>query len=319
MRKTYVSRGRLLSLIEQVYAAAEDGGLWQPLVASIADAVDATGATLLSHDLAAVGAAFSANLDPEALRLYNDHYNHVDTWAIAGAARARSAGYRAVIDDELVPRSDFLKTEFCAFVQRYDISSMMHANLRLDAVGTSGISLYRRRADPPFGAAETRFLDALSPHLRRALRMHERFARAAREQDLVLDGLNALRSGVLFVTGDARVIHANRAAQDMLGARDGLFLDGGRLTGTVPAITSSIRQLCADCAATTRGDGTGPGGPVALPRPSGRRDLQLLVCPVKRDEPFGLRDDRIAAVAFVTDPLTKNGFQIRRSCKPSMG
>jgi DNA-binding CsgD family transcriptional regulator len=88
----------------------------------------------------------------------------------------------------------------------------------------------------------------------------------------------------------------------MLEARDGLLLDRGCLTGNVPAITSSIRQLCADCAATTRGEGTSPGGPLALPRPSGRRELQLLVCPVKRAEPLGVRDDRIAAVVFVSDP-----------------
>jgi DNA-binding CsgD family transcriptional regulator len=293
----------LLALIEQTYDAAEDSRLWPALLVSIADAVAGTGASLLTHDLASHGAVLqTARLDPDCIRLYDEHYHQVDAWAHAPAARTLSLAGRVFPGEALLSRGDLEKTEYYEFTARYDKSRLLHAPLEAGAHGVSGLSLHRASRDPEFSDDEVRFLDALTPHLRRAVRMTQDFARAALEHQAALDSLDTLRRGVLFVAGDGRVLHANRAANAILEQRDGLSVDRLHLTAALPAMTSAVRRLCGECAQTTRGDGLQAGGALSLPKPSGGTPLQMLVCPVKRHELLGLREDRIGAVVFISDP-----------------
>lgn len=93
-----------------------------------------------------------------------------------------------------------------------------------------------------------------------------------------------------------------RSHHTLLALRDGLLLDKTIVSAASPASTRALRRLCADCAATTKGTGLSAGAALSLARPSGRAKLQVLVCPVKRIEALGVRDDRISAVVFVSDP-----------------
>ena len=197
---------RLLQLIELTYAAAEDRQLWQPLLASTAQAVGGVGACVISHDLVATGeAAVLAGFDPEALILYNEYYHALDAWALAPQASWRSSAGRAVPDQTILPRRDLEKTEFYEFVRRLGISRMMHASFESGEQGVMGISVYRSESEAPFEQPEVQFLEALVPHLRRSLRLHDVVARASREKGAALDGLDAVAHGVLLVTADARV------------------------------------------------------------------------------------------------------------------
>ncbi len=170
------------------------------------------------------------------------------------------------------------------------------------ARGIAGISFYREEGKHPFETPEVQFLDALTPHLRRALRLHDVVARAAHEREVALEGLDAVSYGVLLVTSEGRVMHANRAAQAIVRQRDGLMLDHSLLTAATASMTTRLRQLCMECARTSRGDAMYAGSELLLERPSGRRGLQVVVCPVKRNEPFGIDDDRVTAVVFVSEP-----------------
>ena len=154
----------------------------------------------------------------------------------------------------------------------------------------------------PFGDREVQFVQALLPHLCRSLQLHDLLARAAQDKQAALDGLDVVPLGVLLVTGDGRVVHANRVARQILDQRDGLVLDEGCLIASSPASTSLLRERCADCARTTLGERADAAGALAIRRPSGRRSLQVLVSPVKRHEPLGLRDDRVTAAVLVSDP-----------------
>jgi DNA-binding CsgD family transcriptional regulator len=304
MRRPRLTRTALLALIEQAYAAAEDAEAWAPLLIAIADALAGTGASLLSHDLAAGGAATRiARVDPEAQRLYNAYYHQVDAWALGAGARNLTAAGRIWPDHAIVPRADLEKTEYFPYVRRFGISRMIHAMLQVDARGgIVGLTVSRDEPAGAFGHDEVRFLETLAPHLERALRLRGLCARATADRDAALDGLDGLDYGVALVTNDARVLHANRLASAIIERRDGLLLERSSLRGASPAVTAALRRLCADAAETTAGGGLAAGGALSLPRPSGHRALQLVVCPVRRSNPLGLRDDRAAAILFIADP-----------------
>ena len=302
-RRTYLNQSRLLALIDSTYAAAEDFGLWEPLLRSIADAVGGTGACLLSHDLVASGSVLiMSELHPDVIAQYNAHYHKVDAWALAPHAHWADGGYATFADEEIVARGELRKTEFYPYVRKYGISRMMHANVHTDGRRVAGLSVYRHENDPAFGEPETRFLRALAPHLGRALRLQDLFAHAAHEREAALETLDRLPMGVLLVSGEGRVLHANGRANAILASRDGLHIDHSTLTASSPAGTSSLRRSIASCVTTTTGESLEPGGTILLPRPSGRRSFQVLVSPVKHAAPLGLGLECAAAIMFVVDP-----------------
>jgi DNA-binding NarL/FixJ family response regulator len=302
-RRTRLDQSTLLALVDAAYSAAEEHHRWEPLLASIADAVAGTAACLLVHNLVEAGNAFmAAGFDPEATRLYNEYYHRVDAWALAPAAMSLSRPMQATADQVYIPRSALQRTEFYPFVKRYGVSRMIHTTLRVDERGISGLSVYRGERDEPFGDREAAFLAALAPHLDRAVHLHDRLAQAAHERNAALDGLDNVPIGILLVTGEGHVVHANRSADRTLARRDGLFLDRSLLNAGAPHITAQIRQYCAECANTTLGRGMNAGGTISVPRPSGARNLQLLVSPVRRTQALGFSDDCVAAMVFVTDP-----------------
>jgi DNA-binding CsgD family transcriptional regulator len=303
MRKTRLDRSKLLELVDLTYAVAEDGQRWEPLLASIATAVGGVGACVLSYDFITSSAAtVLRGFDPEALRLANEQHGEVEAWALAPDAPWRSNSSRAISDPDLRSPGTFEKTRFHPFVRRFGDSRVMHATLHVDARRGTGIGVYRSETSPPFGDREQQFLEALTPHLRRGLRMHQLFVRAGHDKQAALDCLDAVSCGVMLVSGEGRVIHANRAAAAILKRHDGLFLDQSCLTAASSTVTSSIRRLCMNCARTTHGESTPASGALAVPQPSGRRNLQLLVSPVRRTEHLGWPHDQVTAVVFVTDP-----------------
>ena len=302
-RRTRLDQSTLLALIDGAYSAAEDATCWEPLLKSLSEAVGGTSACLISHDLVSSGTAVvMAGLHPDVVPLYNEHYHSVDAWALAPDTPWLARKYPTLEDDAVLLRTNLRKTEFYPYLLQYGISRMMHTTLRVAAQRvTSGLSIYRREADAGFCGAETRFLTALAPHLARALRLSDVLTGAAVQRDTALGALDALPLGVLLVTGEGHVLHANSAAAAILAVRDGLVLDRSLLTAAAPRLTSLIRRHCAECAKTTTGNGLNVGGAISLPRPSGARDLQLLVSPVRRTQALGLRHDRVAAIVFVSD------------------
>jgi len=59
-RRTRLDQSTLLALVDAAYSAAEEHHRWEPLLASIADAVAGTAACLLVHNLVEAGNAFMA-------------------------------------------------------------------------------------------------------------------------------------------------------------------------------------------------------------------------------------------------------------------
>ena len=205
MRRPCLTHSALLELIELAYTAAEDVRLWQTFVASTVDAVAATAGTLMSHNLAIVaGVLTQRRMEPDAPAECAERYHSADGWVTAAGARRRAIPARVPLGDELIERGALKRTDYFIYIQRYGVSRLIQATLEIGAEGVSGLSLFRAERDADFGEAERRFISALTPHVRRALRMTEALAQATIDQHAALDGLDALRRGVLLTTGDAR-------------------------------------------------------------------------------------------------------------------
>ena len=134
-------------------------------------------------------------------------------------------------------------------------------------------------AGDSFDRQEAALLSALMPHLQRAVQLHRRLADAQAVVRGSTSALDRLAHGVILVDASGRVMFANRTAEEILRARDGLSVHNRELFGARAQDTNGLRTLIADAVATSTGDGIGAGGMVMLGRPSGRAALRILVTP----------------------------------------
>jgi DNA-binding CsgD family transcriptional regulator len=221
-----MSPKRLLALTEEIYDAAAGGTPWAAVGSGLKALVGARSASLMAGDFLAGRAEIlcHADIPEEAAVAYRRHYRHVDLWtnrAAAALARGAAVGQapRVLVSGEVfVPDAEFLRSEFyCDFGRRYGLRYVVGTVVQLGEAGAMPIGLHRPHGMECFGAAERRLLDAVLPHLRRALQLRHRLngAAGAGAAPLGTAALDALSLGVLVVDAGLRVLVANAVAEAM--------------------------------------------------------------------------------------------------------
>ena len=116
-----------------------------------------------------------------------------------------------------MPDAEFLRSEFyCDFGRRYGLRYVVGTVVQLGEAGAMPIGLHRPEGMERFGAGEKRLLEAVLPHLRRALQLRHRLdGAAAAAAPPGTAALDALSMGVLVVDAELRVLVANAAAEAM--------------------------------------------------------------------------------------------------------
>ena len=296
-------RDHVLGLIQQLYAAPGTTDGWHTFLDALRVAVNGSAASLISHRLEAHqgNITVNAHADPEALRLYDQHWGSADPWAYS--PKLQVSRQSVVLGDELVPHWDVQRTAYYQnFARRYDIARTVAVMVEVgpDALSVVSINASERRG--PFGQREVALLQPLVPHIRRAIHLHRRLVTADAVSDNLASVLNASHRAVLLVDASGRVSFMNAAASQLNSIRDGLAVEHGDLRASRTGDTMRLRSIIATSIKTSNGQGIGVGGRLVLGRPSGRRPLVVFVCPVSRQRPMFPGVESASAAVFVTDP-----------------
>jgi len=293
VRETSTKRD-LARLTDLVYEAAADAQTWPSAMTEIADVLRAS-AMSLTVIAGAIGKprpfVVAPRNDPAWTAIY------LDRWAAQNLVRERGLGLPVGVPyrfEDLMPRAAFERTPFYNewfAPQRQNLGLFM--NLVKNGRTVSGIGFYRSRAEGGFGRNEEALLQALGPHLTRAVALNLRLARIGMERSASAEMLNCLEQGVLLVDAQARVLFANRAAEVLLREGSGLRMQDGCLAAATPAKSAALRRLIA-------GDGVDAGaGLLALPRVDGL-PMAAQVLSLKAETTW--LPQAPAAIVFVTDP-----------------
>ncbi len=158
-------------------------------------------------------------------------------------------------------------------------------------------------------AAETnalcRLFAALGPHMRRALSLDRRIAGTAPAGRAATAVLDRLAAAIIVLNEDGGLNLANRAAEALLQAGDGLALSrAGQLRGSDPGVTAQLTQMIERVVAARRTGSVETGASVILRRGPGRQPLSALILPMPHEgSRFGFSGaDGGAAMMVVTDP-----------------
>jgi PAS domain S-box-containing protein len=259
------------------------------------------------------GALIAPSLDSRFVESYRDRYFELDPWTAQAESLGVGASFlvRGARRDEKLAGSRFLRE----WLEPQDLASGSFLGCVVDRDernGTSLLSVFRRGRTQGAGAGAALLLRGLLPHLRRALRMHFQRLQLEEDRQALASALDLVPIGIVLVDGHGRLRATNRAAERLLGARDGICIGRDGLRAGRPEDTARLREALAR--ASRGAQPVGGGEALLLERPSGRQALQALVAtlgPHREDEAVGSS----LAGLFVGDPdeATEPGGDLLRS------
>jgi DNA-binding CsgD family transcriptional regulator len=286
-------------LVDSIYAALLGEAPWDDFLALFVRGLPNGKATLFVHDVdrGRGQLMLCAGIDTEFLRSYGAYYSQINPWMKRVGERPVGVAKRS---DAMLPRAALLQTEFYAgFLKPQGIEAGY--GMTLHAEGSMRFMLSVLHADLSFELDEpmTRVMTDLRPHLCRAFRFARRCAvdgKPSLDRDLV----DALGMGILYLSGERRVVYANVAAQALLERGDGLGLDAlGHLRVADPGCGGAIGDLLCLC----RADAGPVVRTVRIVRRNGGRPLQVVLFRPSRT-PAELFFGGGALVLIVVDPDT---------------
>ena len=289
-----------LPLVERLYDAVADDEAWPGFLDALAREVEGVVPGLYINERASDSALFVrvTGLDPEWAHAYDTYYKGCDLRRPRIQALPAGSVFvgSALVDDRKLVQSEFYN-DFLRPQGFYHI--MGGVPLENDDI-VAVLRVVRPRTAPPFGRREAALVHRLMPHLSRALRLHQRLTAATARRDDAVEVLDWFPTGVLLLDAASRVIAANRLAEDILAAGDGLRAGGDGLRAAIPAESATLRRLIAQSAGAPAPLDPS-GGVLNLTRPPPARPLNLLVAPL-RGKLLSREAPRADVVVFVTDP-----------------
>ena len=263
-------------LIGGIYDAAADPELWSNAIGQIVEATGCRTGVFYEHDLATHQSQPLGfhQFNTEFMQEYVAHYGALDPW------NARVMNWPVGVAAPtyvLMSEDDFRRTEFYQdYLRRtgafYGLGGLVErADGRIAVFGVQ-----RGYEDGRFPEESVSLVGALMPHLKRAYRLQSAIGRAQRERETFEETLRVIPQSVLIVDRDARLVFANRAAERLLAAGDGIKLTSGRLMAAHREDQTAFAALFNPVGALE-----GTSTVAALRRPLNRRPLLVQALPLR--------------------------------------
>ena len=260
------SEDTALNLVGMVYDAALDQSKWSNFLEAFALTVGGGSAILRSVDLQTHQAGFVASVgyDPAWQSAYCNHFVKVDY--LTPALNQMELG-EVKTSVQVLSLSEQRKTELYNdyFLPQDKIHAMASSVLAKDGSHTLMFAAQRGKRAGAFGEEQMRLMGILAPHVTRAVQVHRKLSNTLVEKEWALGALDQLRMGVILTNGTGAPLFVNRAAEQLLSARQGIDTRQGQLALPKPAETARLHQLVADAAQGAPGANRGGDMRIALP------------------------------------------------------
>lgn len=223
----------LSDLVHQIYDASVHPERWNAVVAAIAASLGSSKGLLFTPFLAPQhgGLIFPAGIDEAALQLWGSSYIDQDIWAQRAQARGQLRAGEVLIDDDIVPRAEFLASRFYReFLSTIGIGRVCTCIVFEGTPGlpATSISIFRDAHEPAFDRADARWLRLVATHVSRGLGLMQRLDTARLQYTSLLASLDRLSFGVVLLNQSMQVLHLNQAARGAVSRRDGISINANR-------------------------------------------------------------------------------------------
>lgn len=234
----------LLDLVGLVYATISEQQPWSSLATGLQQHLGAKAVSItlyhspeLSHDIQVMACEPGDQVDWLAVeRSYREHFAHID----ALHPKQVKPGQVVVLD---TPMIDPECADYFARLGIYgslrtcfnDPTSQMRCWVDIVRGSTQA-------ANTTSDAYARELLEVLAPHLSRALGLYAKLQQHKMHQDIYAMGLDHLALGCLMLDGQAHILCANQAANDILRPDVGLSIAGPRLLAQDTQVQHELNQ-----------------------------------------------------------------------------
>ena len=291
-----------------LYDTALGRATWSRVAEALGELLDCSSTYLGDPHQVSSQIAGMHGIPQRFLDLYREEYFKHDPWAL-GALRNKAQRRNDILDDATFDRSlfynDFLRRETDAY-------HLTGALLGLPGGRSLIVACQRPKLLESFPDEAVTQLDRLLPHISRAAEVHRNLLTTR-------DTLDHMPLGVLQLSRDGRLLHANTAAERILRDEDGLEIANGQIRAVGRTDDLALQRLISGAIEVSRGEvsrgevsrGRAPrdgGGYLRIGRKSEKTPYSVLVSPVGLDR-IVLSPASPAAFLFVSDPAAEGVVQ----------
>lgn len=280
---------RLLLLLHE---GVLDSRRWQQFLGAFAQHLDANAAVLVmqSPGAEAPGLVCTWGMRREDESAFTSHYFALDPFVQLPEGKV-------VTLHELVPREQLETSElYRDFLEPLDTVYNLGVDIREEHRLHVRLRISRSARVGDFSSAERCFCQLVVDHLRAAVRTHTELDLMRAERAAYADAMDHLTLAAFFLDESGRVLHTNAIAQRILTAHDGISLQDRTLTLWHPQDAQRFRAAVSRALEMRRTGQPGLVEVIRAQRPSGQRDLGVIVRPIPA-RPGDPRGSLTAAVA----------------------
>jgi DNA-binding CsgD family transcriptional regulator len=291
-----VQADALPKVIDQVYEAALRPELWRSLLSKVTDALGSDNAGIFTFP------------DPMArCSVWSEGNDEVvdwfvrDGWYLHNPRPARAlrvlGPLRAGTESDLFTPWELEHLPFNAEIQ-HRMGYRWDAGAILGEINGNAVlfTTQRRSTRERFERPETNAIEAIAPHLARAVQMTERLGLAKGEG--MLDALERMACAAVLIDYLGRPRRLNARAERLLG--HGINVVNGRLGATNKSADAMLQQLIGDTLCHRMGGLKPRAAAVALPRRLPRGPLVAYALPILGSAQDVLQ--QAAAILIIVDP-----------------
>lgn len=281
-------------LLLQLYATACEENGWTEFLRTLTREMRSSTAALMFHAKNGSVVHLDWGIDPDATRLYEQHFWQVDEWYLR--ARSKSHAGWVAPSQTLISTRELEKTEFYNdLLSHYDMVHQCGAVLEHEDSRISVLSLIRGAAAEPFDNSEVTLLRALIPHIQRAIQVYRKLSELELKKQTFAWSLDKVSFGIILLQQDGTVYFANRGALELASRANldirtkGISLVDSAQNRHLQALIASARVPRIHCAG---------GGLLKITSPSG--EFPTLVSPLRLAQDRMIERNYVAI--FISDP-----------------
>ncbi|MEZ5831484.1 MAG: LuxR C-terminal-related transcriptional regulator [Dongiaceae bacterium] len=239
-----VSLPKFEDIVDKIYAAVDESVLWSDVASDIARAAGAASCSMQIRSggtAKIVGAAGYRDFDA---KLYEQQYAPQDMRAqvLMGLPSDEVHLLHHYMPQERFTHSAYYNEFFHRITEGYWSAATWITLDRAAGVGL-GIGIHRPRRADPEDSAQLQILSSLSPHLRRAGRLHLKLNDVKTRVSQLSDALDVMKQPAILADSEGRIVIANEAAARLFDPARILGIDSsGKLVTCSPKATRQLRD-----------------------------------------------------------------------------
>ncbi len=277
-KETMARSAKTLETIDLLYQAAVTPELWPDALDGLAAATGGVGTAMIPITPQSTAGLIVSPALAEANVEYEKEWWRHDTRVLRIFSRRLKGGVTCeaeLFTDEEVAR-DPLRQEF---LRAYGIGAFAAQLVTPLPNFVVAFSVQRSLKRGHFDKSDLETLGLLGRHAARALLVSTKLAAARGAGRMLADALTHFQCGAMIVDRNLSVVHANGAAEAMVG--NGIALSAGQITASAPGTRRSFQRFLR--AALVRDSAGEAEGPIALPRASGAKPLLAQAIPLAKE------------------------------------